>query len=150
LNLNNAVNALSGQPLKTQLSQRAYRRCLADLIEETLAILTVAGIEPARITRINPYRLPMLLRLPDFVFTRIAAAMLRIDPEARSSMWEDMQAGRRTEVDYLNGAVVAMARSLGRAAPLNSRMVELVRQAEAGSLGSLSGEALFAALHRST
>ena len=29
LNLNNAVNALSGLPLKSQLAQRAYRRCTA-------------------------------------------------------------------------------------------------------------------------
>ena len=147
LNLNNSVNALSGLPLKTQLSQRAYRRCLADLVEEALAILTAAGIAPAQIARIGPHRLPMLLRLPDFLFKRIAAAMLRIDPEARSSMWEDLQAGRRTEVDYLNGAVVGLARSLGREAPLSRRMVQLIHAAEEGAQTVLDGGALHAALH---
>ncbi|HEX7643831.1 MAG TPA: 2-dehydropantoate 2-reductase [Burkholderiaceae bacterium] len=147
LNLNNPINALSDLPLKTELSQRAYRRCLADLVEEALAVLAAAGIEPAQIGRIAPRKLPMVLRLPDFIFTRLAKAMLRIDPEARSSMWEDLQAGRRTEVDYLNGAVVKLAVSVGREAPLSHRMVRLVRQAEAGKVKGMPGPQLLAALH---
>ncbi len=133
LNLNNSVNALSGLPLKTQLSQRAYRRCLALLVDEALAALACAGIDPAQVTRIAPRRLPLLLRLPDFLFSRIAAQLLRIDPEARSSMAEDVQAGRLTEIDYLNGAVIALAAAHGADAPANRRMVALVRQAESGS-----------------
>ena len=148
LNLNNPINALSGLPLKTQLSQRAYRRCLADLIEEALGVLQAANIEPAQIGRVGPRRLPLLLRLPDFLFTRIAKAMLRIDPEARSSMWEDLQAGRRTEIDYLSGAVVKLAESLGRDAPLSRRVVQLMRRAEAGEINAMPGPQLLAALHK--
>ncbi len=146
LNLNNPVNALSGLPLKTELSQRAYRRCLALLIDEALVILRAAEIVPAKVARIGPQLLPTLLRLPDLLFRRVAAAMLRIDPEARSSMWEDLQAGRRTEVDYLNGAVVKLALALKRDASVNQRMVGLIRAAEAGTQQSLDGEALYRAL----
>jgi 2-dehydropantoate 2-reductase len=146
LNLNNPVNALSGLPLKTELSQRAYRRCLALLIDEALMILRAADIAPAKIGRVGPQLLPTLLRLPDMLFRRIAAAMLRIDPEARSSMWEDLQAGRHTEVDYLNGAVVKLARTLEREAPVNQRMIGLIRAAEAGAQQSLDGEALYGLL----
>jgi 2-dehydropantoate 2-reductase len=148
LNLNNPVNALSGLPLKTELSQRAYRRCLALLIDEARGVLRAAGIRPAKVARVGPNLLPTLLRLPDALFTRVAAAMLRIDPQARSSMWEDLQAGRRTEVDYLNGAVVALAQSLGQQAPANERLVALVRAAEAGTQPALSGEAMWQALTR--
>ncbi|MBV8634193.1 MAG: 2-dehydropantoate 2-reductase, partial [Burkholderiaceae bacterium] len=76
LNLNNPINALSGLPLKTELSQRAYRRCLAASIEEAVSVLQAAGIEPAQIGRIAPRKLPMVLRLPDFIFTRLAKTML--------------------------------------------------------------------------
>jgi 2-dehydropantoate 2-reductase len=86
--------------------------------------------------------------LPDALFTRVAATMLRIDPQARSSMWEDLQAGRRTEVDYLNGAVVKLAQSLGLNAPANARMVTLMRAAEAGTQPALSGTVLWQALTR--
>ncbi|MDY7575723.1 2-dehydropantoate 2-reductase [Actimicrobium sp. CCI2.3] len=148
LNLNNPLNALSGLPLKTQLSQRAWRSCLALLIDEALAMLDAAGIAPVQVAAIPPRRLPLLLRLPDWLFKRIAAKMLRIDPEARSSMWEDLQAGRQTEIAYLNGAVVALAASLGRAAPANRLLVELVREAENGAARQWDGIALLQALHR--
>ncbi|WP_026075932.1 2-dehydropantoate 2-reductase [Noviherbaspirillum massiliense] len=143
LNLNNPVNALSDLPLKTELSQRAYRRCLALLMEEALAVLHAAGIAPAKIARVAPRLLPFLLRLPDPLFTRLAASMLRIDPEARSSMWEDLQAGRRTEVDYLNGAVVDLARSIGRQAPANQRILDLIHLAEWNRPAGMKGEALY-------
>lgn len=130
LNLNNPVNALSGLPLRAELSQHGFRRCLALLIDEALDVLQAAGIAPAKVAKVGPHMLPKLLRLPDWLFKRVAAAMLRIDPEARSSMWEDLQTGRRTEIDYLNGAVVTLAHSLGRQAPANERVVELIRRAE--------------------
>ena len=148
LNLNNSVNALSALPLKTQLSQRAYRRCLALLVDEALAALNAAAIVPAQVTRIAPRRLPMLLRLPDFLFTRIAAQLLRIDPEARSSMAEDLQAGRRTEIDYLNGAVIDLAAAHGGDAPANRRMVALIRRAEQGAFAAQDGAKLYRLLTR--
>ncbi len=148
LNLNNSVNALSGLPLKTQLSQRAYRRCLALLVDEALAALARAGIAPAQVTRVAPRRLPLLQRLPDFLFTRIAAQLLRVDPEARSSMAEDLQAGRLTEIDYLNGAVVALAAAHKGDADANRRMVALVRQAESGSRVAYDGSKLLRLLQQ--
>jgi 2-dehydropantoate 2-reductase len=72
------------------------------------------------------------LTLPDFVCTRVASRMLAIDPQARSSMWEDLQAGRKTEVDYLNGEIVRLAERLGRGAPVNARLTALVHAAEDG------------------
>jgi 2-dehydropantoate 2-reductase len=146
LNLNNPVNALSGIPLKSQLSDRNYRRCLALLIDEALRALHAAGIVPAQIGKVPPSRLPRLMRLPDWLFKRVAAAALRIAPEARSSMWEDLQAGRRTEIDYLNGAVVALAEKAGLDAPANRRIVALVHEAEQGKAGGISGKALLGAL----
>jgi 2-dehydropantoate 2-reductase len=146
LNLNNPINALSGLPLKTQLSQRAYRRCFALLIKESLDVLAAAGIEPAKVVRLGPRLLPLVLSLPDALFSRVARAMLRIDPQARSSMWEDLQAGRRTEVDYLSGAVVRLAESLGLDAPFNRRVVALMRAAESGKQPSMTGTELFTLL----
>ena len=58
--------------------------------------------------------------------------MLKIDDSARSSMWEDLQMQRKTEVDYINGAVINLAHSLGQTAAINSRMVALIKSAEAG------------------
>jgi 2-dehydropantoate 2-reductase len=146
LNLNNPVNALSGLPLREQLSRRAYRCCLALLIEEALSVLHAAGIRPAKVARVAPRLLPLLLRLPDSVFRHVAGAMLRIDPQARSSMWEDLQAGRRTEIDYLNGAVVTLAESIGCPAPANRRITAMVRAAQDAHGAAIDGDVLYRAL----
>ncbi len=131
-NLNNAINALADLPLKEQLATRAYRRSLALAQREALDVLAAAGIRLARLTPLPPHWIPRLLTLPDAVFSRVASRMLAIDPQARSSMWEDLAAGRKTEVDYLNGEIVRLAHGLGRTAPVNARLAALVHAAEDG------------------
>ncbi|HEU4404331.1 MAG TPA: 2-dehydropantoate 2-reductase [Polyangiaceae bacterium] len=132
LNLNNAVNALSGLTLREELSDRGYRRVLAALQREALAVLRRAGVRPRRSGRALPSLAPYALALPDALFFRLAKGMITIDPLARSSMWDDLERGRRTEIDQLNGEVVALARSLGAAAPRNEAIVALVKAVEAG------------------
>jgi 2-dehydropantoate 2-reductase len=61
---------------------------------------------------------------------------MKIDPEARSSMWEDLQRGRRTEIDYLQGVITEIAARRGLDAPLSRRIVELIRKAELDARGS--------------
>lgn len=126
LNLNNPVNALSDLPLRQELLDRDYRRVFAALQSEALGVMARAGIAPAKLTAVAPSLLPHVLRLPDWLFTRLAKRMLQIDATARSSMWDDLEAGRVTEVDALCGAVVRLAAQQGMAAPLNARMCELL------------------------
>jgi len=111
-------------------------------------LLAAAGISVARLTPLPPTWIPSVLRLPDALFTRLAGRMLAIDPQARSSMWEDLEAGRATEVDYLNGEIVALATRLGRSAPVNARLVDLVHAAERGGQRTWRGTELLAELER--
>lgn len=136
VNLNNALNALSGLPLRDQLSQRPWRRLLADQIGEALTMLKAEGITPVSTTPLPPSRMPAVLRLPDFAFRLIAGRMVRIDPQARSSMWEDLERRRPTEIDYLQGAIVDIAHRRSLDAPLSARIVALVKQAESRGEGS--------------
>ena len=132
INLNNAVNALSRRTLLDQLAERDYRRVVAASIVEALELLGAAGIEPAQVGPIPPKLLPHAIAAPDFIFRNLLLRVQKIDAKARSSMADDLAAGRETEIDYLNGEVVKLAGSLGREAPVNSVVVDLVKQAEAG------------------
>jgi 2-dehydropantoate 2-reductase len=126
LNLNNPVNALSGLPLKAELQDRDFRRCLAALQQEGLAALAAAGIAPAQLSPLPARWLPAVLRLPTPIFRRIAARMLRIDEKARSSMAEDFALGRPTEIDALCGEVVRLAERHGLRAPVNRKTIERI------------------------
>jgi 2-dehydropantoate 2-reductase len=141
INLNNAVNALSGKPLLDQLKDRDYRRVVAASQDEALAVLKLAGITPAKMGLVSPTSLPDVLRLPNFAFAPFLKAQ-KIDPEARSSMADDFDAGRATEIDYLNGEVVALARRHGRNPRVNAGIVQLVKEAEAGVERRWSGKDL--------
>ena len=70
------------------------------------------------------------------IFEAVLGRTMKIDPEARSSMWEDLKHGRRTEIDYLQGVIVEIAARRGLDAPLSRRIVELIRQAEHEAKGS--------------
>lgn len=147
-NLNNAINALSDLPLRDQLARRDYRRCLALLQSEALKVLAAAGIKPARLSAVPPRLMPLLLRLPTWLFRLLARSDLSVGPLARSSTWEDLTAGRPTEVDYLNGEVVALAVEHQLDAPANARIVELVHAAENGDQQVWRKHALWHELQR--
>jgi 2-dehydropantoate 2-reductase len=136
VNLNNALNALADLPLRAQLAQRPWRLLFADQVAEGLAAIKAEGIRPVSPTPIPASWMPPLLRLPDPLFNALLGRTMKIDPEARSSMWEDLQRGRRTEIDYLQGVITDIAARRGLAAPLSRRIAELVRKAEAEAKGS--------------
>lgn len=145
MNLNNAVNALSAKPLLAQLADRDYRRVLAASIAEALTVLKAAGITPAQVSRVPPARFPMLLRLPDWLYRQLASRQVRIDPKARSSMAEDLDQGRATEIDGLNGEIIRLGVEHQVPTPVNNALVELIRTAETGDPRRFSGAALRAA-----
>ena len=57
---------------------------------------------------------------------RVAAAT----PENRSSMLQDLERGRRTEIEAINGVIAARGRARGVATPWNDLMLRLVRERE--------------------
>jgi 2-dehydropantoate 2-reductase len=136
LNLNNALNALGDLPLRKQLAQRAWRMLFADQMAEGLATIRAEGIKPVSSTPIPASWTPPLLRLPDAIFEALLGRTMKIDPEARSSMWEDLQRGRATEIDYLQGVITEIADRRGLQVPLSRRIVALIRRAEAAGKGS--------------
>ncbi|HSN32295.1 MAG TPA: 2-dehydropantoate 2-reductase, partial [Ideonella sp.] len=143
VNLNNSINALSGLPLQQQLAQRPYRKVMAACVREGLRVLKRAGIKPEIEAPMPPSLLPAVMELPNAIFKIAAKRIVAIDPNARSSMWEDLQRGRKTEVDLLNGEIVRLGAQLDVPTPINQRIVDLVKEAEhRGAPPSLPAEEL--------
>ena len=65
------------------------------------------------------------LDLEDCVHTN--TSVLASSGDGRPSMLQDVEAGRRTEIETLNGAIVGHADALGIDVPVNRAMVALVR-----------------------
>jgi 2-dehydropantoate 2-reductase len=136
INLNNALNALSGLPLRDQLLSRPWRRLLATQIDEALAVLEIADIQPKSPLPLPIGLLPPLLRLPTPLFALVARRMLPMDPKARSSMWDDLERRRKTEIDALQGEVLALAERYEVPAPVLGEVAALIKRVEAAGAGS--------------
>lgn len=135
INLNNAINALADLPVSRQFARRAWRMLLADQMLEALAVLQAKGIKPVAWTPVPASWTPHVLRLPDAVFALMGGA-IKTDPEARSSMWDDLKLRRPTEIDHLQGLIMDMADECGLKVPLTRRIHALVKSAEAEAKGS--------------
>ena len=136
VNLNNALNALAGVPLRAELMNAGWRRLMADQIDEALGVLKAADIAVRPALPIATDRFAKILRLPNPLFGWVAARSLKIDPQARSSMQDDFDAGRLTEIDELQGAIIRLGDNMGRPTPIAQRVYDLVRQAERAGAGS--------------
>ena len=134
INLNNAVSALSGRTLLEELRERDYRRVFAASMREGLRLLDKAGIEPAKVGAVGPRLLPWVIGSPDWLFNNVFMKAWKIDAKARSSMADDLAAGphdrsrlhqRRAGDGWPTGSAPS--------APVNRKIVELIRKAEAGA-----------------
>lgn len=136
VNLNNAINALAGVPTREMILCRPYRSVVAMLLDEGLDVLEEAGVRTAKFRGVPLRVMSFILKLPTPIVRLVIAAQLRMDPEARTSMAQDLERRRLTEVDFLNGEIVSLAESNSRDAPLNRRIVELIHEAERAGEGS--------------
>ncbi len=133
LNLGNAVNALADIPVKKMLETKEYRILLANMMRELLAVTRKKQIKLPKIANLPNTWIPFVLLLPNILFQVVAQQMLAIDPSVRTSMWWDVQQGKLTEIDYLNGKVVEQGEALGVSTPLNGFIVKVIKATEAGN-----------------
>jgi 2-dehydropantoate 2-reductase len=130
LNLGNSINALANIPVKQMLEQKPYRLIIAALMEELLTVTNKLEINLPKVTSLNARQIPFVLKLPNFLFKILANKMLAIDPTVRTSMWWDLSQGKKTEIEHLNGAIVATADKLGLDCRVNRVIIELIERAE--------------------
>jgi 2-dehydropantoate 2-reductase len=106
----------------------AYR-----LWTEGYDVARAAGVRPGEVAGIRPADLAVHTDADrPRAAGALAALLSRLGP-TKASMSQDLERGSPTEVDVINGAVVAQAAALGRTAPLNRRVVELVHECERGA-----------------
>lgn len=147
LNLNNGVCAVTGVSIAESLRSRTLRGCFSILMREGLKILRASGLRPRSIVGLPPGAIARLLLLPDAIVLRVAKSMVAVDPAAKSSTLQDLEAGKPTEIDDLCGEIVLRARETGRTAGANAVVTDAVHALEGQQAPAFwSPERLHAAL----
>ena len=149
VNLNNGLNTLTGGTLRDGLLQRDYRKALAACVEEAVAVAKANGVTVGTFNGRSPAALMKTLRLPDVAYRLIMQTIVKIDAKARSSMLDDLETGRVSEIDYLQGEVVNRAEMVGLPAPHNAAILQAVQSAfSSGKSPKLSGAQILALLKK--
>jgi 2-dehydropantoate 2-reductase len=130
LNLINGVCAVTGLTIAEAMRSRTVRWSFAQLMREGLKVMRAAGLRPATVLGIPPGAIARMLALPDAIVLRVAKKLVSIDPRAKSSTLQDLEAGKATEIDDLSGEIVRLAAQAGKSAPANRIIVETVHSLE--------------------
>ena len=111
----------------------ASRRIVQGIMKECMDVCQAGGIriEPVQgkdIVKLLNYSNPFKRAL-SFMIIPIA---IRKHAKLKASMLQDLEKGKLTEVDAINGAVSEYGRKVGVPTPLNDRVVEIVHSIERG------------------
>lgn len=130
LNLQIAVTALTGQTIKESITNDDSRRIIIETMREGIKIVEESGIQLERLPGADPKKILKRLERYSSLTLKIGSIFIGVKKEARNSMWQSLSRGRSTEIDYINGEIVHLAKKNGLKAPINMKLVELVKQAE--------------------
>jgi 2-dehydropantoate 2-reductase len=97
-----------------------------------LVLDKIAGVEPGLYKRAADGEPEAVTKLEGIMLAGTSASA-RSNLQ-RPSMAQDIQKGRRTEIEQMNGFIAAKGRQVGAAAPTHEALTEVVRQVERGKL----------------
>jgi 2-dehydropantoate 2-reductase len=118
LAFNAALNAMAmiSSSCNAAMNNAAGRRIAAEVVRETVAVAACAG-----------------QRLDASAIGETVLKALSEHPSHKASMLQDREAGRPTEIEFINGAIVRSGAQHGVATPVNATLADLVRLIEAAA-----------------
>lgn len=132
INQVNALPAITGMSVQEVVAHPGLRRIMTASIRETVLTARASGVRFEPIQGLGRGILRLVAAAPLGVGAVLPRAMARRAgsvPNPGSTL-QSIHRGQATEIDYLNGAVVRAAEAVGRTAPVNAALVELVHGVE--------------------
>ena len=129
------MSAVLGCTFGEAAGAKDSRRVVQCLMKECIDVCFASGI------RIEPVQGKDIVMLFDYhnPFKKALSFMLiplaiRKHAKLKASMLQDLEKGKKTEVDSINGSVSQQGRRVGVPTPYNDKVVEIVHRIEAGEL----------------
>jgi 2-dehydropantoate 2-reductase len=122
------IGALAGCTMSDYIALPAGRELFNRVYDETLRVALAAGATPERmIVDPIPPGWGAATSIASDARDRWVAEIVRAYGGAKPSMLQDIERGRPTEIDFINGYVVSRGREAGVDTPANAGIVDLVR-----------------------
>ena len=129
------MSAVLGCTFGEAAGPKESRRIVQALIKECIDVCAAGGIriEPVQgkdIVKLLDYKGPVKKALSFFIIP----LAIRKHARLKASMLQDLEKGKLTEVDAINGAVSDYGRKVGVPTPMNDKVVEIIHGIERGEL----------------
>lgn len=129
------MSAVLGCTFGEAAGNKRSRRIVQALIKECIDVCRAGGI------RIEPVQGKDIVKLLDYSNPLKRAISLFIIPIAirkhaklKASMLQDLEKGKKTEVDAINGVVCLYGKKVNFPTPINAKVVEIIHRIEQGEL----------------
>ena len=129
------MSAVLGCTFGEAAGPRRSRRIVQALIKECIDVCRVGGIriEPVQgkdIVKLLDYSNPIKKAISSFIIP----IAIRKHAKLKASMLQDLEKGKLTEVDAINGAVSQYGKRVGCPTPMNDCVVDIIHRIERGEL----------------
>lgn len=129
------MSAVLGCTFGEAAGPKESRRVVQALIKECIDVCATGGI------RIEPVQGKDIVKLLDYkgnlkkaISFFIIPIAIRKHAKLKASMLQDLEKGKMTEVDAINGSVSEYGREVGCPTPMNDKVVEIIHKIENGEL----------------
>jgi 2-dehydropantoate 2-reductase len=128
------LGALSAQTMRQYMETEAGRRMFCNTYAETLSVALAIGARPERLA-VEPIPPSWDGNGPaDGRYESWVDGIVAFYGDVKPSMLQDFERGRKTEIDFINGYVVSIARQCSVHTPVNAAIVETVHAITRGQL----------------
>lgn len=129
------MSVITGGTFGEAAQDKKSRVCVQMIIKECIDVAKAAGIT------IEPVQGKDIVKLLDFsnsIKKKISFAIIPVAIKKhallKASMLQDIEKGKKTEVDFINGVVCKYGKKYNVKTPYNDKVVELVHKFESGEL----------------
>ncbi len=132
VNFNNCIPALIGKSMQETFADKDLCRLSIMLLREGLGVVQKAGIEIVDLPKFPAQRILGLAAMPiDQAVEIIHKTLTTLSKEPLyGSILQSILRKRTSEIDFINGEVVLLAKNLQSEAPLNQRVIDMVHRVE--------------------
>jgi 2-dehydropantoate 2-reductase len=132
VNFNNCIPALIGKSMQETFADMDFCRLSIRLLKEGVDIVNAAKIELVSLPNFPVDRIYGLIKMPeDQAAAIINKTLTSLSKEPLyGSILQSIMRGKTSEIDFINGEVVHMAKQIRLTAPLNEKILEMVHDVE--------------------
>jgi 2-dehydropantoate 2-reductase len=131
--INSAFSGMStvlGCTFGEAAADKTSRKVVLALIKECIDVCAIEPVQGKDAVKLLDYHGPVKKALS----LLILPIAIRKHAKLKASMLQDIEKGKKTEVDAINGAIAAFGRKIGCPTPMNEKVTAIIHRIEAGEL----------------